>query len=266
MLELNKIYLGDCFKHMTNLDTESIDLILTDPPYNTTESSWDKNIDFNRLFTEYRRVLKPTGSIVMTVVFPFAAKLIIDNIDIFKYDVVWIKSKTTNFANAKNKPMRKHENILIFSKGTTANGSHRKMTYNPQGLVKIDKKITNNRTKKSNIGIRDNYIGNKYIQEYTNYPNTLLDFKSVSNTIHPTEKPIELFEYIINTFSNEGEIILDTFSGSGTTAIAAINTNRRFIAIEQEEYFYESSINRLQKVLSEAKASSPVGLLPDPII
>lgn len=245
MLEINNIYLGDCLEKMKEIDDKSIDLITTDLPYNTTESSWDCLIDSKLLFNQYRRILKDKGTIVMTVCFPFGLDLIYNNKDLFKYDLVWKKSKATNFANAKNKPMRKHENILVFSKGTTANGSNRKMTYNPQDLIKIDKEKTYTRNTSSKIGLRDNWIGNKYIQEYTNYPNTIIEINSQSKCIHENQKPVELFEYLIKTYSNEGDLILDSCCGSGTTGIAAQNTNRNFILIEKEEKYFNVSKERL---------------------
>lgn len=246
-MELNTIYNQNCLEGMQKLPDKSIDLILTDPPYGTTEADWDKAFDINTYFDEFRRLITDRGAIVITAVFPLAIDLIHENRDIFKYDAVWMKSKITNFANAKNKFMRGHENILIFSKGTTANGSNRKMVYNPQGLVQIGKRKVNSRNKKSNIGIRNNYQNNKYVQEYTNYPNTILNFKSETNTIHGTQKPLSMFQYLVKTFSNEGDTVLDPFIGSGTTAVACINTNRKYIGFEMDKTIFDTCTDRVYK-------------------
>jgi site-specific DNA-methyltransferase (adenine-specific) len=244
-MEKIKLMQGDCLELMKGIADKSVDMILCDLPYGTTECRWDSVIDEYRLFQEYRRILKDTGTVALTVAFPFGASFILNNKDLFKYDLVWKKSKITDFANAKNKFMRGHENILIFSKGTTANGSNRKMTYNPQGLVKINKTRTNSRAKRSNIGIRDNYNNNVYRQEYTNYPNTVLEFQSETSTVHPTQKPVPLFEYLIRTYTNEGETVLDNCMGSGTTGVACLNTNRRFIGIELDETYFNIAKERI---------------------
>lgn len=189
----------------------------------------------------------------MTMAFPAAIDFLNAGRDIFRYDAVWCKSNKTNFANAKNKLMRQHENILIFSKGTTANGSKNKMIYNPQGLVEINRTKTNKK-ENSKIGIRDNYIGNQYIQQYTNYPTTLININgNQHHTKHSTEKPIELMEYLIKTYSNEKDKVLDCFSGSGTTGIAALKIKRIPILIEKDEHWYEVSKGRLNLELEKQK-------------
>lgn len=243
----NTIHFADCLDILPQIPDNSIHLIATDLPYLTTESHWECSIDIIKLFNEYRRVLTDKGTIVMTVCFPFGLDLIYNNKDLFKYDLIWKKTKATNFANAKNKPMRKHENILIFSKGTTANGSNKKMTYNPQGLIKIDQKKTYTRNTSSVIGLRDNWIGNEYIQEFTNYPNTIVEIDSAVKTKHRTQKPVELFEWLIKTYSNEGDVVLDNCAGSGTTLIAAKNCNRYYIGIEKDEECFKIIQERLNK-------------------
>ena len=245
MLPINQLYHADCFNLLKEIDNESINLILTDVPYSTTEASFDKQkIDFNLFFQEVRRILTKNGTLVTTCCFPFAAYLIVNNLDLFKYDTVWIKSKATNFANAKNRPLRKHENIIVFSKGTTANGSNNKMTYNPQGLIKIDKQKKYTRNKPSIMGLRDNWKGNEYVQEFTNYPNTLLEFQGESG-LHETQKPLDMYEFLVKTYSNPGDLILEPFMGSGTTILACKNNNRNFIGIEKEQNYYNISKERL---------------------
>jgi DNA modification methylase len=246
-----EIYNADCLQQMKDIEKNSIQLILTDPPYASTDCKWDKLPDIDALFAEWKRILTTNGTIIMTMAFPAAIEFINIGRDIFKYDAVWIKDKKTNFANAKNKPMRQHENILVFSKGTTANGSNNKMVYNPQGLIEINKLKTCHK-KGSMIGIRDNLIGNEYIQQYTNYPTTLVNINgSQHHTKHSTEKPVELMEYLIRTYSNVGDKVLDCFCGSGTTGIAALNTNRISILIERDEHWYKVSKERLSNLILE---------------
>ena len=230
---------------MKDIEDNSIQLILTDPPYQSTECKWDKLPDISELFSEWKRILTVNGSIVMTMAFPAAIDFINADRDIFKYDAIWIKNRKTNFVNAKNKFLRQHENILIFSKGTTANGSNNKMIYNPQGLVKIDKKCKSGKNK-GKIGIRSNYENNIYIREYTNYPSTLIDINGKRYTKHHTEKPIELFEYLVKRFSNDRDTILDPFAGSGTTGIAALKSNRKVILIEKDKHWYDVIEDRIK--------------------
>lgn len=240
-----KLYNADCLTKMQDIQDNSIQLILTDPPYKSTELSWDKLPDINLLFQQWQRILADNGAIVMTMAFPAAIDFLNAGRDIFKYDAVWVKDNKTNFANAKNKFMRQHENILVFSKGTTANGSKNKMVYNPQGLIKINKTVCNHK-KDSVLGIRNNYYGKDYVQQYTNYPTTLVNVNGKHNhTKHNTEKPIELMEYLIKTYSNEADTVLDCFAGSGTTGVAAIKTNRYPILIELDTHWYNVSKDRL---------------------
>lgn len=243
---INTVLNGDCLELMKDIPDKSIDLVLTDPPYGSTECGWDKLGNREVWFDECRRVIKDTGTIIVTVALPYGYRLLKDNMDIFKYDAVWLKSNKTDFANAKNKLLRQHENIFVFSKGTTANGSNRKMTYNPQGLIKIDKqkiqKLNNGK-----IGIRANYEGNEYTQEFTNYPSTILQFNRNVVTKHSTEKPIMLFQYLVRTYSNAGDTVLDCFAGSGTTGVACLNSNRNYILIEKEREYVDIINARLAK-------------------
>jgi len=246
-----ELYNDDCLNTMKNMPDNSIQLILTDPPYASTECKWDKLPDVDLLFKEWKRILTTNGSIVMTMAFPAAIEFINAGRDIFKYDAVWCKSKKTNFANAKNKLMRQHENILLFSLGTTANGSNNKMIYNPQGLIEVNKQKTCHK-KDSVFGIRNNYEGNEYTQQYTNYPTTLIKINgSQTHTKHQTEKPVELFEYLIKTYSNEGDSVIDPFAGSGTTGVAAINTNRYPILIEKAPEWYQVSKERIDSSINK---------------
>jgi site-specific DNA-methyltransferase (adenine-specific) len=241
-----EIYNDDCLTKMKELQDESVQLILTDPPYASTECGWDRLPNLDLLFQEWKRILTKNGSIVMTMAFPAGIKFLNAGIDIFRYDAVWCKNNKTNFVNAKNKLMRQHENIFVFSKGTTANGSQNKMIYNPQGLIEVNQqkvcKLVNSR-----FGIRNNYFNNEYVQKYTNYPSTLINIAQRKNkTKHNTEKPVELFEYLLKTYSNENDVILDPFAGSGTTGVACMMNNRDCILIEKDEKYFEIIKKRLK--------------------
>ncbi len=237
MLELNKIYNQDCLEGMKYIDDKSINLILCDLPYGTASKNknikWDIVIDFNLLWEQYKRIIKDDGNIVLTGSQPFTSMLIMSNLEWFRYELIWEKSKSTQFLTAKLMPMKKHENILVFTKNPIAPAVKDRATYNPQGLIKIDKpKVQKHKSASSCISGRGNYEGKKFIKEYTNYPHSLLRFANEGKTLHPTQKPLDMFEYIINTYSNEEDTVLDNCIGSGTTAEACINTNRNFIGFD----------------------------------
>lgn len=248
MIELNKIYNEDCLEGMKRIPDKSVDMILCDLPYGTTACKWDTIIPFEPLWEQYERVIKDNGAIVLFGSQPFTSTLIGSNLKLFKYEWVWNKSRPTDFPNANNKPMKKHENVLVFSKGTTANGSNRKMKYNPQGLVEKERKVK--RTSRGFQGERKNQK-DEYVSLFTNYPSSQLNFSSEGKTIHPTQKPVPLFEYLIRTYTNENETILDNCMGSGTTAVACINTNRNFIGFELDETYHSLANERIAKHLLE---------------
>lgn len=240
-----EIYNDDCLVKMKDIADNSIQLICTDPPYASTDCSWDKLPDIETLFFEWKRILKPTGTIVMTMAFPAAIEFLNAGKDIFKQDLIWCKTKKTNYVNAHNAHLRQHENILVFSKGSISNNSNSRMTYNPQGLIPYNK-IKTCGADKGHIGLGKNYEGNTYIQQYTNYPTTLVNVNGNQNhTKHSTEKPVELFEYLIRTYSNVGDRILDPFAGSGTTGIAALISKRIPILIEKDKHWFEVSRERI---------------------
>lgn len=238
----------DCLKVMKYIPDKSVNMILADLPYGTTACSWDSIISLDDLWIEYLRIITDIGSIILTASQPFTTTLIHSNIKLFKYELIWIKSRATGHVHSKNKPMKKHENVVVFSKGTTVHEGQSKtrMNYNPQGLIKKD-----NPKIRKNGGSADTVMSNRpshkdTLQEYTNYPTSILEFSSEGKTIHPTQKPVELFEYLIKTYSNENDLILDNVAGSGTTAIAAIRNKRRFICIEKERNYYNKAIERVK--------------------
>jgi len=225
---MNQIYLMDCIKGMKLLLDESVDMILCDLPYGTTKNIWDTIIPFSSLWEQYERIIKENGAIVLTANSYFTNLIANSNLKLYRYKWIWVKNNATNPFNAKNKPMSQFEEILVFSKGKTANGGIPKMNYFPQGLVKTSK------TKRE-----------KQEQKYENYPRDVLYFKRDPTSFHPTQKPIALFEYLIRTYTHKGDLVLDNYMGSGTTAIACLNTERKFIGFETNEEYYEKSLKRI---------------------
>ena len=253
MDEIIQLYDGDCLEIMDKLIEKGIkvDAIITDPPYGTTACKWDSIIPFEPMWERLNKLIKSNGAIVLFGSQPFTSALISSNFEMFKYEWVWIKSRTVGFLNAKNAPLKKHENILVFSKGKTSNGNKNNMIYNPQGLVEINKK------KKSVNQGNNTIVGNRpsrnkeYICKYTGYPNSLLEFKNESKQVHPTQKPTDLLEYLIKTYTNENETVLDFTMGSGSTGVACMNTNRKFIGIELDENYFEIAKERIENKYNE---------------
>jgi site-specific DNA-methyltransferase (adenine-specific) len=246
LIEVNKIYNEDCLEGMKRIDDKSIDMILCDLPYGTTKCEWDVVIPFKPLWEQYERVIKDNGAIVLFGSEPFSSSLRLSNIKLFKYDWVWDKVSVVGFANAKKMPLRNIEMISVFYKNQP--------TYNPQGLIKIEpKKIKNGRTHKEKgekgiTAINGGRFKEEYVQEYTNYPKQILTFNREKGS-HPTQKPVALFEYLIKTYTNEGETVLDNCMGSGTTAVACINTNRQYIGFELDTNYYDIAQNRIAEAL-----------------
>jgi len=250
-LGINKIHLGDCLELMPQIADASIDLILCDLPYGTTNCKWDTIIPFDKLWEQYERIIKPNGAIVLTAQQPFTSALIMSNTKLYKYNWHWNKVKPSSFMNAKNAPMKKIEDVCVFSFGTVANGSPKLMKYNPQGLIecgKIRPPKNDSVPEQSTIGKRPSRA-NSYKQEFTNYPNDLIEFSFETKPFHPTQKPISLFEFFIKTYTDEGDTVLDNCIGSGTTAIACKRTGRNFIGIEKEQKYFDLANKRLNEEL-----------------
>ena len=234
-MELNKIYNEDCLQGMKRIEDKSVDMILCDLPYGTTACKWDEIIPFDPLWEQYKRVIKDNGAIVLTASQPFTSALVMSNPKMFKYTWVWEKSRAANGMIARHQPLKYHEDVLVFGKG--------RVTYNPQGVIRVDEEA-------SQGGVSSDIKGNqkrdrKYIKKYTNYPSTIQPFKSEGKTVHPTQKPVALFKYLIKTYTNEGDTVLDNCMGSGTTAIAAINTKRNFVGFELDETYYNLANKRI---------------------
>jgi len=246
-----EIYNRDCLEGMKEIDDKSIDLILTDLPYNITNATWDKKaIDLNELWEQFKRIIKPTSSVLLFASSSFTYKLYNSNPEWYKYKWVWVKNTSTGFPNAKNRPMCKYEEILVFSDGVIIHKdkSERRMKYNPQNLKKCNKLCGGQ--KAGNIYSDHNgSLSHTYTQQFCNYPNDILQFKRPNNLRqkHPTEKPVPLLEYLIRTYTNKGETVLDATMGSGSTGVAAVNTGRKFIGFEIEKKFYEIAEQRIKK-------------------
>ena len=249
-LSPNSIYNMDCLEGMKLIDDTSVDMILCDLPYGTTACTWDSVIPFEPLWDQYRRVIKRNGAIVLTASQPFTTALIASNMTWFKYCWVWVKSRSTDFVNAKNKPMRRHEDVCVFSEGTTANRSLRRMPYFPQGVIYKPSHQYRPNPKMKNGGV----VGERpshtrgYEREWENYPTSVITIKNPNNnSLHPTQKPVDLFVYLVQTYTNPGELVLDNCMGSGTTAVACINTGRNYIGFENNTVYYDSSLKRIAK-------------------
>jgi|LFRM01.1.fsa_nt_gb site-specific DNA-methyltransferase (adenine-specific) len=221
---INKIICGNCLEVMQEIPDKSIDLVLTDMPYGSTACDWDKEQDLEELWEIFKRIGKDDAVYVFTASQPFTSKLVMSNLKWFKYEWIWNKKKPGNIFVAKYQPLKIHENVLVFSNGKTK--------YNPQ-MVKRDK-IKRSKNYGTGEAIPWDKIEKDKVYEYTHkYPQSIIEISNAyQNKIHPTQKPVELMAYLIKTYTEEGDLVLDPFIGSGTTAIACLELNRRFIGID----------------------------------
>jgi len=249
---------GEALEEMDKLIKEGIkvDAIICDPPYGVTSCEWDEVIPFTDMWNKLNRLIKSNGAILLFGSEPFSSNLRLSNKN-YKYDWIWIKNKKTGFANAKRMPLRCSETISVFYSKSP--------TYNPQNLVRINKVMVNGKnnggegliSKKDRGKGKLRTEGSTYTQEYSNYPNQILNFSSVFSTVHPTQKPIELMEYLIKTYTNENETVLDFTMGSGSTGVACKHLNRHFIGIELDLDYYNIALERINatenKIINEKK-------------
>lgn len=242
----NDLYLGNCLEVMTSIPDNSVDMILCDLPYGTTACKWDAIIPFEPLWEQYRRIAKKKAAIVLTASQPFTSALIMSNIKEFKYEWVWRKNTSTGFALAKRQPLRNHESVCVFYR--------EQPTYNPQMTQRVHANKTEFASFKRNSGKSNHVpglasISAEYDPNKVN-PKTVLDFDSVPNSHglkqHPTQKPTPLMEYLIRTYTNEGETVLDNTMGSGTTGVACVNTGRNFIGIEMDPGYFAIAQQRIE--------------------
>jgi site-specific DNA-methyltransferase (adenine-specific) len=253
----NTLFEGDCLKILPSIPDCSVNLVLCDLPYGTTQNKWDSAIDLDALWKEYRRILKPKGSVILTSQGIFTAKLILSNEAWFKYKIVWEKSKPTNFLNAKRQPLRKHEDICVFYP--------KPPTYNPQmrAGTPYDKGVRKNQLSGSYGDFNPAHVRS----EGKRYPSDIVYFKTAESekerTVwHPTQKPVELGRYLVRTFSNEGDIVLDNAFGSGSFLLSAALENRKFIGIERNEEVHLFKDMRIDYVQLAADRLKRVGMAP----
>lgn len=225
---------GDCLDLMKTIRDGAVDLILTDPPYGVTaRNKWDSIVPVAPMWDEFWRVLKPNGAVVMTAMQPFSSLMVSSQYECFKYEWVWRKPQGTGFLNAKKQPLRNHEVALVFYK--------KQPTYNPQMLPGKPYTCKSGRAS-LNYGEQESVVT---VNEGYRYPLTVIDFNYDKNKLHPTQKPVSLFEYFVNTYTNPGDLVLDPFAGSGTTGVACLNTGRDFVLIEKDPKFYGVVVERL---------------------
>lgn len=236
-MELNKIYKEDCLIGMQKIPDKSIDMILCDLPYGTTRNKWDIVIPLDKLWKQYERIIKDKGAIVLTAQTPFDKALGSSNLKLLRYEWIWEKSFGTGHLNANQMPLKSHENILVFYKELPI--------YNPQFTYGKPYKQMNGRKSSKNYGQQKTKV--ETVNNGYRYPKSVLFFESEKNNFHPTQKPVALFEYFIKTYTNEGDTVLDNCIGSGTTAIACLNTKRNFIGFENNQEYFEKAIDRIEK-------------------
>lgn len=244
------IHNGDCLEVMRQLPDSSIDAIITDLPYGTTAIKWDTVIPLNEMWSCVRRVLKLGGVFVTTASQPFTTHLIASNLEWFKYEWIWEKPMSSGFLHAKNAPLKAHENIVVFSFGAIAHEgkSAARMAYNPQMASGKPYKVNARNERRLKWGNAQRPSTKDFLQvnDGTRYPSSVLHFKNPNHkNYHPTQKPVELYEYLIRTYTSTNETVLDICMGSGTTGVAAINTGRRFIGIERESEYVDVAQRRI---------------------
>jgi|SRR5699024_2392122 len=242
-MELNKIYNEDCLEGMKRIPDGSIDMILCDLPYGTTQNKWDSIIPLESLWKQYKRIIKDRGAIVLTAQTPFDKVLGSSNLGMLKYEWIWEKNKATGHLNAKKMPLKEHENILVYYKKLPK--------YHAQGLVRKEYPTINKggRGKKPEGAGGTNYgrATKDAVQEFTNHPKSIIKVPVDMKPVHPTQKPVALFEYLIKTYTDKNETVLDNCMGSGTTAIACMNTERNYIGFELDKTYYEKSLERIKE-------------------
>lgn len=245
-----KLYNENCLEAMKNISDNSVDLVLCDPPYGTTGCSWDSVVDLCLMWEQIKRIIKPKAPVLLFGQEPFSSLLRCSNIEMFKYDWYWKKSRPSGFTNAKLKPLKDIETISVFSEGKTANGSLNNMPYYPQGLEDINIDWVRptqymNGDKGVNPSRKSHKLSRKI--EKGSYPRQILEFSNPNNNVlHPTQKPVDLLEYLIKTYSIEGQTVLDFTMGSGSTGVACKNLKRNFIGIELNKAYFNIAKQRIE--------------------
>jgi site-specific DNA-methyltransferase (adenine-specific) len=245
----NKVICGDCLEVMPQIPDGSIDMVLCDLPYGMTSNKWDSEIPLDKLWKQYKRIIKENGVIALTASQPFTSTLVMSNLEMYRHQWIWYKDRGSNFANTVREPMKEHESVLIFSNG--------KWVYNKQreprkgtGLQRAQQSF-HWKPRSENYRVMEDKKAERISD--LRVPSSVQFFK-VERGLHPTQKPVKLFEYLIKTYTNEGDVVLDNCIGSGTTAIACINTNRKFIGIELEEKYYKMTLKRISETPRDLKS------------
>lgn len=241
---------GDCLELMKQIQDGSVDMVLCDLPYGTTACRWDIVIPFEPLWKQYRRIVKPNGAIVLFGAEPFSSHLRLSNLSMYKYDYVWIKTKPTGFQNAKIQPMRKHELISVFY--------DKQPVFNQQNLIILAKPIKSGRERKRNDEQHRLGVAGKteHLTTQTGWQNSVLNFPNPSGAghLHPTQKPVPLLEYLIRTYTNEWDLVLDNTMGSGSTGVACVNTKRDFIGMEKDKKYFDIAQKRINDAVEEVNS------------
>lgn len=235
-----ELYQGDCLEVMKEIENQSIDTIITDPPYGTTACKWDIIIQLEPMWKQLKRIIKPNGAIVLFGSQPFTSVLICSNLKMFRYEWIWDKPNGTGFLNAKKMPIKAHENILVFY--------DRLPTYNPQKTTGHERKTAGKKPVLSEH--YGNEIKKTFYDSTERYPRSIQRYsseKQINKNMHPSLKPLKLMEYLIKTYTNKGETVLDFTMGSGTTGVACKNLNRKFIGIEKDQNYFEIARNRINR-------------------
>lgn len=245
------LFHGDCLEIMKDIEDESIDMILCDLPYGTSACKWDSVIPFEPLWEQYSRIIKPFGAIVLFGSEPFSSALRLSNLDMYKYDWKWEKPNGANFLNFKYQPAKVHEDIMVFGKSATSYSKNGNMIYNPQMTEGTPYNQKSGQQRQDNGHVLGSTVRSPIKQVYTEnngtrYPRSIQRFPLDKDKLHPTQKPVALLEYLIKTYTNEGNIVLDNCMGSGSTGVACINTNRRFIGIELDENYFKIAKERIE--------------------
>ena len=252
MIELNKIYNEDCLEGMKRIPDGIVDCIVCDLPYGITSCAWDNVLPFDKLWEQYRRITKDNGAIILFCCQPFTSVLVSSNLKGYKHHYIWLKNRGTGFQVAKYRPMMKTEDIIVFTK------KGERVNYYPQ-MIKLDKPYFSRNASSSNIinPLTHFNSGGKMVD--SKYPTNVLEFSKVAKPVHPTQKPVALIQYLIRTYSNEGDTILDNCMGSGTTAIACIREKRNYIGFELNKEYYDKACKRIKLEQAHGDSASIKG-------
>lgn len=252
------LMMGDCLEEMKKIPDGSVDMILCDLPYGTTACKWDSIIPFDRLWIEYARVAKKNAAIVLTASQPFTSALVMSNAKDFKYSWVWEKNKGSNFATVKYQPMKEHEDIVVFSKGRTIYNETR-IERSEAGQKMVIRPVVSKGHRDGDISVTGNFDKghtNEHLDVKTRCARSVIKFNTEVG-MHPTQKPVTLMEYLVRTYTNEGDTVLDNCMGSGTTGVACVKTGRGFIGIEMDENYFNIAKVRIEKELESALQTMP---------